>query len=520
MKPREWIFAGIGLVLLIVGWRVGDSQRLSAAEITLEGSCRVPVRVIGDRAGPGQPAVIVYHGLAANQVVMEAISQAIANANIKVYVLDLPGHGNNSSPFTVQRAESCAAEVVGALEESGQIQLDRTAFLGHSMGGALAIRMAEYFPAAATVAISPAPLMAVPGMPAGATLMSAPRRIPVNLLVFVGQFDFPFMKRSVEKLVAAAGGERFAEPEDFQQRRAIRLLKISGDTHTSLIYDIRVWNVILNHWLAPSLSTPIHSIPSQSLFVGPALGIVGLMFLFPLLASLFAKALQINQPEPEVAIPSQIKTFVLWPVSGMFAVSVLNFVVPLRIVKLYAGDYLASCLLLGGIPLCAWVWHTSRKSAGQKPLWSCQSVIPGAALGLLAMLAFGAWANRALTDMWMNAERWLRFPLILLACLPFAFAEEWALGMPGVGSWLVRIRRYLFFFALRLLFWLSILFGVYVYSSQQVLLAVLVLYAGVFSLFIRLGADAIRRRIPSPEGAAVFTAILMAWFIASIFPLT
>jgi hypothetical protein len=187
---------------------------------------------------------------------------------------------------------------------------------------------------------------------------------------------------------------------------------------------------------------------------------------------------------------------------------------------LYAGDYLASWLLLAGILLCAWVWNTFRKSTGQGPQLSWHASIAGAVLGFLAMLAFGAWANRALTDMWLNAARWMRFPVLLLACLPLAFAEEWVLGMPSMGSWRDRIRRYLLFSALRLLLWLSIVFGVYVYSSQQILLAVLVLYMGVFSILIRMGADAVRSRIPSVAGAAVFTAILMAWFIAAIFPLT
>ncbi|HEV8383617.1 MAG TPA: hypothetical protein VGQ11_02010, partial [Candidatus Acidoferrales bacterium] len=133
--------------------------------------------------------------------------------------------------------------------------------------------------------------------------------------------------------------------------------------------------------------------------------------------------------------------------------------------------------------------------------------------------AFGAWMNLGLTDAWLNAPRWLRFPVILLACLPYALAEEWALPAPFAGDRLAKILRFLQFGAMRLLVWLSILIAVYVYSSGQVLLAVLVLYMGTFSALARLGADAVRRRTDSPAGAAVFTAILMAWFISSVFPL-
>lgn len=136
------------------------------------------------------------------------------------------------------------------------------------------------------------------------------------------------------------------------------------------------------------------------------------------------------------------------------------------------------------------------------------------------MLVFGAWMTLQLTDTWLNDLRWLRFFPALLACLPYALAEEWALGAPDAGNCLAKLRRYLVFLILRLLIWLSILFALYVYASRQILLSVLVFYMGTFSLFTRFGADALRRRTGSAAGAAVFTAILMAWFIAAVFPIT
>ena len=136
------------------------------------------------------------------------------------------------------------------------------------------------------------------------------------------------------------------------------------------------------------------------------------------------------------------------------------------------------------------------------------------------MLAFGAWLTLQLTDTWLNDLRWLRFFPAALACLPYALAEEWALGAPDAGNSVQKFRRFLLFLILRMLIWLSILFALYFYASQQILLAVLIFYLGVFSVFVRFGADAVRRRTGSLAGAAVFTAILMAWFIAAVFPIT
>lgn len=520
MKRRDLIYAAIGIVLLFLGWRIGASHRTPVRDIVLEGNCRVPVRIIGAETSSGRPSIIVMHGLGANLRVMEAIGQALASADMMVYLLDLPGHGNNAMPFSFQQAEACAAEAVGTLERQGQIQLNKTALVGHSMGGALAIRLADYFPTAATVAISPAPLSRVAGMPPGALLMGPPRRMPVNLLIFVGQLDFPFVKNSAERLIAAAGGERFKEPEDFQERRAVRLVSIRGATHTTLIYSVPVWEMILDRWLAPSLSIrPQHQL-SSSLFLGPIVGILGLSFLVPLAGRVIASALRCGSSELTTEhLPARLSAL-SWLVAGLFAVSVLNFFVPLKFLHMYAGDYLGSCLFVAGILLCALDWSKRIKTGDVRPPLQWRAVAVGFVMGLTVMLAFGAWANWALTDMWLNTERWMRFPVILLACLPYAFAEEWAVGAPAAGNTLVKVRRYCHFGALRLVIWLSILFALYVYSNQQILLTVLIFYMGLFSLVIRLGADAVHRRTASAAGAAVFTAVLMAWFIAAVFPLT
>jgi hypothetical protein len=61
--------------------------------------------------------------------------------------------------------------------------------------------------------------------------------------------------------------------------------------------------------------------------------------------------------------------------------------------------------------------------------------------------------------------------------------------------------------------------AIFVLRSNQILIPLLALYLGLFSLFQRLAADAIRRRSSSALAAAVFSAILAAWYIAAVFPL-
>jgi len=150
-----------------------------------------------------------------------------------------------------------------------------------------------------------------------------------------------------------------------------------------------------------------------------------------------------------------------------------------------------------------------------------------ATLGMLTMLAFGAWLDRELTDAWLNAARWWRFAALLPLLLPYFLAEEVALGPPaprlprraGPAPYPRGTGRLALFFGLRGTLWLAMVAGLFFLHSQEELVLLLGVYLGVFSLVQRLGMDAVRRRTQSPVAAAVFGAILGAWFIAAVFPI-
>jgi hypothetical protein len=54
---------------------------------------------------------------------------------------------------------------------------------------------------------------------------------------------------------------------------------------------------------------------------------------------------------------------------------------------------------------------------------------------------------------------------------------------------------------------------------EGVLLVLLAPYFAAVSLGQRLGADSLRRRTGSAAAAAIFSAILAAWFMAAMLPL-
>jgi pimeloyl-ACP methyl ester carboxylesterase len=510
MKRREVIFAVFGLLLLAYGARQASHPRMRKQDVTLDGGCRTPATVFEDPMNKPNGTAVVIHGLSANRRIMFWIGEQLLGAGVRVYLIDLPGHGDSADHFSFGRAEQCAMEAVQTLARRGEIQPDKTILVGHSMGGAIAVRMADRFPAIATIAISPGPMI-------------PPQRMPANLLVFSAQYDLALLKREADDLAKAAGGER-TNLDDFKERRAFELVRVSHATHTSLLFDTRVSNT-LSSWINEALNPKPEAsaagegkpVPFADPRLGILLGLVGLILMFPLAASLLGAAFRAAGTVDVTAGMPASDALVRWVVTALLGVCVLNYVVPLRFLHMFTGDYLASLLLLVEIL----VWIASSKAAKASFSFSGRAMAMGILLGLVTMLAFGAWFNWQSTDAWLNAPRWLRFVFLVPLTWPYFFMEEVALGAPPeIPLRGRRVTRFALFLLLRLILWLACVFAIYVFTSGQILMLILGVYLALVSILQRLGCDAVRRRTGSPTAAAAFGAILAAWVIAAVFPLT
>jgi pimeloyl-ACP methyl ester carboxylesterase len=520
VKRRGTVFAALGVLLLAAGAREIPMPYMGTQQAILDDGCRTPATVLAAFGVNTRGTIIVFHGLSANRRIMLDLGEQFIFTGARVYLLDLPGHGDSTVPFSYARAEECAARAVETLARRGEINPDTTTLVGHSMGGAIAIRLADHFPVLATIAISPAPLV-------------LPRRMPSNLLVFSAQYDLPMLKRAATALAQAAGGDRKAS-EDIRQRRAFELDRVPRATHTSLLFDRRVSEQTIQ-WIKDAFRAEQiraeetnggevgwvhreiepHSPPRP--FLGSLLGLCGLFLLFPLCASLCAMAFRPVSGESGQAPSNSGPLFLRWLVAALFSVCVLNYIVPLRALRMFTGDYLASLLLLAGIVLGALAWKEVKPALAFPP----RAMAIAAVLGFAAFLAVGAWLNWQLTDAWMNGARWLRFVFLVPLLWPYCFVEEIALGeLPKREERRRRMLRFVFSLLLRLILWLACVFALFLFSSGQILILLLGVYLAAFSILQRLGTDAIRRRTGSPAAAALFGAILTAWFIAVVFPLT
>jgi pimeloyl-ACP methyl ester carboxylesterase len=505
-----------GATLLFLGARWIRVAELPKQEIVLSaGGCNTPMTVLQPPPGvQSAGSAVLIHGLSANRRLMMYLAEDFAGHGFQSYAMDLPGHGDSKDKFSFLHAQDCATAAVEALIQAGAINPKTTILVGHSMGGSIAIRMADRDPVAATIAISPGPTI-------------PPRRMPSNLLVFSASADISVLKNAARSLSDLAGGKR-AAPADFAQQRAFELQLIPHSSHTSLISDRRVAHNS-EQWamqtLFPDISPETVALNldlatyetfgnGRRRLAGGALGLIGILLIFPLAASLLAKIGGPTSPEVPGLRPRVPMLLAEVAICAMIGVLLLTLGVPLKFLHLYTGAYLVSLLTVVGLMLLVLNFGFALEYASLRPL----RLIGALLLGFATFLSIGVWLNWQITDAWLNVPRWLRFAEILPFLWLYFFAEEVVLGPVRSGG--ERAKRFAVFLALRLEIFLACVLAYYAFASGQVLIVLLFVYLALFSILQRLATDALRSRTGTATAAALFGAILGAWFIASLFPLT
>ena len=91
--------------------------------------------------GKGE-AIVLLHGFLENSTMWENVIPALEK-NYQVITIDLLGHGNTERLGYIHTMEEMAQTVSYVLDH---LQIEKTSFLGHSMGGYVALAFAELFP--------------------------------------------------------------------------------------------------------------------------------------------------------------------------------------------------------------------------------------------------------------------------------------------------------------------------------------------------------------------------------------
>jgi pimeloyl-ACP methyl ester carboxylesterase len=480
------------------------------------GGCRMVTDVVDRGNDVAGGAVVLLHGVVANKKIMAYLARSFAEQNLRVFVPDLPGHGRTAGPFSFAGAEACSEALVDQLIVGGVVDPARTILAGHSMGGAIAVRVAAQVRVAGVIAISPAPMSSARGIRADLLPYTNPPPTPANTLAISASWE-PFGIRALtEDLITG------------EARETGKYLEVPHSTHVSVLFDPRVARAS-QRWVAHVLHLDGgFALPSRGPLVG---GVAGLLGLFLMAGPFVREAVGGGQSKVagahdtqagavgdraaggESRGPSAIQPCIEIGVASMAVVLLLRLGNPLRFVRVFQGDYFASFLLLLGTALLLW-HHREARALFSK--WRLKGVIAAAVAALVLNLLVYTWFDLTLTEAWLTWARWLRFPVVLSAMLPYHVAEG-LLGPATVGSAAARLWLALLF---RFIAWCALLVGLFQLHNGEFLLFLLALYFAGFSVLQQMAMSVVRRATGSALATAVFGAILLAGFSLVIFPVT
>ncbi len=457
-------------------------------------------------ARPNAPQFLLLHGYAANRRQLLHLGEVLAAAGGDVYVVDLPGRGNSNtlaSPYPPDGPQADMAtpnETRATLALVRQLSQGRLIVIGHSLGGGVAIDVAQRVAPTATVSLAGLERSVQPGRP--------PR-----LLLITARLEIPPLRQAADTMYAQAG-RGSARREFFC-------------THSTLPYSSAVQQAIVE-WANRAIPGARLAIPpwlNEKLLALELAAAFFLVALFFPLAGLAGWWLA-HEPLGEIVSESRISSWspvhlggygLLAGLASVSALSLLHWLEwpgPLRFLHFADGDYLASLMLLSTV----WLLPALRPLPWVRDVRELRAnLLVALGLALYVILAAGGgFVTWQVFDLWPTSARWLRFLPLLPLLFPFALGEELLRRTFSKH----RDHSALTAFVLwRLALLASIAYGVFLLGSGQGMIVLHALPLFLLSLLEYYFAETLYRALGSAWACALLKTLLLAWFFAAFFPL-
>jgi pimeloyl-ACP methyl ester carboxylesterase len=236
---RQRLFVLIlSLALVALSW-LGLSR--ATANLTVQSFDRkgVPILFISPRTEQKVPSVLIAHGFAGSRQLMLGYAHTFAQSGYAVLLWDFQGHAANPAPLSRDDLQSDLQVAYAALLEQPQVDRNRVALLGHSMGSGVVMTAGINNPDryAATIAVSPTQ---------AAVTADQPRNLQLQAGVWEGRFV-----ANAQTLLQAAGGENPALAKG--QGRSLTL--IPNTEHITILFSPVSHQAALD-WLNQTFQRP------------------------------------------------------------------------------------------------------------------------------------------------------------------------------------------------------------------------------------------------------------------------
>ena len=520
MKSNKMPRAVAGVGLCVLGLSLALAVPFQSHTFRIDaGGCRLVTDIVEPTGQPEgstpQGYVVLFHGLSGNKRIMSYITAGFASQGLRVFVPDLPGHGRTEGPFSYERSNQCSENLVRELTARGLLDPERTILAGHSLGGAIALRVASQIPVAGVVAFSPAPMRPIRGISPEMMPFSDFGALPAHSLLMSAAWEPERIRTAVKNLLPTPGDG------------TSQYVVIPRSDHVSILFDATAMSDAQN-WAARVLHLESHpTLPSRRGVLGFLAGFAGILLLAgPFLREILRNK---NQAPPVVEIVTtsvKPRVFLEYPIVALGTVALLSYSTPFRALHLFNGDYFASFLLVFGTVLLVLHWNSLRNlfatnatgPTGTQPARSLHfTILLALFAALLLHFLITSWLDLTFSEAWLTAPRWARFLPFCIAVLPYHAAEELLLGPSSPAN---APRRVLTVLLLRLLAWGAIVAALFILHSGEILLVLLAPSFALFCLLQAWGMKVVREVTSSPAAAALFGAILLAGFCLVVFPTT
>jgi len=498
--------ACVAIVCLTVGF---FQLQLATAGLSITRTTvgETPVTIFEPRKSERAPVVVIAHGFAGSQQLMQPFAVTLARNGYIAVTFDFLGHGRNPVPMRgdITEGKTITTALIGELAQVAAYARKlpgsdgRIAVLGHSMASDIVVRFAQANPDVdATVAVSVFSPVAT---------ATSPR----NLLVIVGSLEPAMLIDEGKRIVNLTAGGSAVEREtygSFSDGTARRLVLARGVEHIGVLYSKDSLAETLN-WMNSAFGRmQTDFIDQRGLWL--ALIFLGLIALAWPLSSLLPVAAEVPAGASFGWKPLLIAAF-----GPALLTPLMLWKLPTDFLPILLGDYLALHFALYGMLTAAAILILRARNDASAPLARSVSwraiVIAAVAVALYEIAGFGAIIDTyAFSFIPISA----RVPLIAaIACgtVPYFIADEWLTRG--------RLARRGAYALTKFCFLLSLAIAVLLNPQKLFFLAIIV--PAILLLFLAFGLISkwSYSRTNHPLVGALANAALFAWAIAVTFPM-
>ncbi|MHB2169828.1 alpha/beta hydrolase [Alsobacter sp. R-9] len=492
--------AVVALVLGAVAlWRLDIAEEgVTRETLVVEGT---PATVFRSASGSDGPAVVIAHGFAGSQQLMQSFALFLARRGYVAVTFDFAGHGRNPRPLGGSITQETGATAVlvaetGRIVEAAKRLGDgRVGLLGHSMASDIVIRTAQARPeVAATVAVS---------MFSPVVTTTSPR----NLLVIVGDWE-GMLKTEALRVAGLASAPEPPRPDvttgDAAAGTARRVTFSPHVEHVGVLFSAHSVREA-GAWFDTAFG--IDRPPGQPRTRGP--WILALMAAAVLLAWPASRLLPVVAAPPTGAGLAWRQGWLLL-VPTVAAPLVLR-VVPTHVLPVLVADYLAFHFAAYGALTAACLVLVRRPAAPRGRLRPVALALAAGAGVAFVVVALFIPIDLHVTAFMPTPGRLVLMLAMLAGTLAYFLANEWLTRGPGAGRGMHAASQAAFLVSLGI--------AVALDFERLFFLIIIVPVILLFMLVFGLMSGWVYRRTGHPAAAAVVDAVAFAWALGVTFPL-